>query len=42
MVGYLVGAIVGAVPVPIYPLSSVSGVVGLRSIVLAVWHVLCD
>ena len=42
IVGYLVDAIFGAVAVPIYPLSSVSGVAGLRIIVLEGWHVLCD
>ena len=39
-VGYIVNAIVGAVVVPIFSLSLVSGVAGLRSIVLAVWNVM--
>ena len=39
-VGDLVDAIVGAVVVPTFYLSLVSGVASLRSIVLAGWHVL--
>ena len=42
IVGDLVDAIVGAVAVPIFFISSVIGIAGLRNIVLAVWHVLRD
>ena len=38
----LVDAIVGSVAVPIVPLSSVSGIADLRSIVVLLWHVLHD
>ena len=42
IVGDIVDAIFGAVSVPIFSLSSVSGVAGLRIIVLVGWHVLRD